>query len=192
LRKTCGEQAPGAHRRKRPSAHSRSRPREDRNVAPFVPEESDSRELPINTIPTLNEAYFSPSLWISRLVKSDEDGEALLQKFRAEFSPFFPFVVVPPDATFLGLKGESPFVLLISLMVACRDDSELQNALAKKIREIISFAVLVKGDQSLDLLQGVMLFLAWLVLPSSGSASIFNPDRMLTQFFDAGTTSTCT
>lgn len=112
-------------------------------------------------------------MWISRLVKSDKEGELLLQKFRVEFSQFFPFVVVPPNKTFLDLKDESPFVLLVSLMVACRDDSTLQSAIAKKIREIMSFTVLVKGEQSLDLLQGVMLFLAWLVLPYLGMGATF-------------------
>ncbi|KEF56995.1 uncharacterized protein A1O9_07185 [Exophiala aquamarina CBS 119918] len=161
LKKSCGDQVPGAHRRKRPIAHSRSVLDVVENTESFTSKDPESSPFIGNTIPALNAAYFSPALWISRLVKSDEEGELLLRKFRLEFSQFFPFVAVPPVKTFLNLRDESPFVLIVSLMVACRDDGVLQSAVAKKIREIISFSVLVKGEQSLDLLQGLMLFLAW-------------------------------
>lgn len=137
----------------------------------FIVEASVSSPLTKTVIPTLNAAFFSPSLWITRLLKSEDEAELLLQKFKLEYSPFFPFVVVPPEKTFLDLKDKNPILVLVSLMVACRDDSPRQTTIAKKIREIISFTILVKGEQSLDLLQGVMLFLAWLVFLILGIGS---------------------
>lgn len=136
---------------------------EEMDKEAFIVEDSVSTPLTNTTIPILNAAFFSPSLWITRLLKSEAEAELLLQKFKLEFSTFFPFVVVPPGKTFPDLKDKHPFLVLVSLMVACRDDSILQTAIAKKVREIISFTILVKGEHSLDLLQGVMLFLAWSV-----------------------------
>lgn len=129
----------------------------------FVIESFGSSRLDKDKIQTLNEAYFSPSLWITRLAKNDDEAESSLQKFRLEFSRFFPFVVLPPEQSFVELKEKKPFVVLVVLMIGCKHDRILQTAIAKKIREVISYNVLVKGKPSLDLLQGVMLFSAWSV-----------------------------
>lgn len=129
----------------------------------FVIERFGSKTFDKNNIQTLNEDYFSPSLWITRFAKNDDEAESLLQKFRLTFSRFFPFVVLPPEQSFVELKEKNPFVVLVVLMVGRKHDRILQTAIAKKIREVISYNVLVKGKQSLDLLQGVMLFSAWSV-----------------------------
>jgi hypothetical protein len=133
----------------------------DTDPDPLVFEGPYSSPLNTSSVPLLNKSYLSPSLWITSLVQDDDDAESLLQKFRLEFSRFFPFVVIPPEQNFLDLKEKKPFVALVVLMIGCRHDNALQTTIAKKIRELISYSTLVKGEQSLDLLQGIMLFLAW-------------------------------
>lgn len=165
--KPCGDQIPGAHRRKRPMTVDPS-PSSDKHTKPepFVLEDFGSNTRNNSAIPSLNPAYFSPSLWITRLIQDDNEAELLLQKFKLEFSQFFPFVVIPPEQNFLDLKNKNPFVTIVVLMIGCRHDNVLQTTIAKKIRELISYSTLIKGEKNLDLLQGVMLFLAWWVTPN--------------------------
>lgn len=78
-------------------------------------------------------------------------------------APLFPFVVILPSMTFIELRDKKPFLLLAILMLGFRHDQVRQTAIAKKIREIISYNVLIKGEQSLDILQCLLVYLNWSV-----------------------------
>ncbi|KIW70231.1 hypothetical protein, variant [Phialophora macrospora] len=85
----------------------------------------------------------------------------MLDVFRNELTPHFPFVVVSPWVTFSDLRASKPFFLLAVLMITCRHDIPRQGAIAKAMREVISQRLLIKNEQSLDLLQGMLFYLAW-------------------------------
>jgi hypothetical protein len=110
-----------------------------------------------------------PATWIAHFIPSDSEGEMILQTFRSEMEPLFPFVVTVPSMTFRDLKEKKPFLVLTILMVGCRHDQIQQTAIARKIREILSHNILIKGEQSLDLLQSLLVYVNW-----SGSPSITN------------------
>jgi hypothetical protein len=99
--------------------------------------------------------------YVDQFVKSEDEAHLMLDVFRNELTPHFPFVVVSPWVTFSDLRARKPFFLLAVLMISCRHDIPRQGAIAKAIREIISQRMLIKNEQSLDMLQGMLFYLAW-------------------------------
>jgi hypothetical protein len=85
----------------------------------------------------------------------------MLDVFRRDLMPQFPFVVIAPWVTFDELRAKKPFFCLVAMMVACRHDVARQGAIAKAIREIIGDRMLINSERSLDLLQGMVIYLAW-------------------------------
>lgn len=65
--------------------------------------------------------------------------------------------------TFVALKEQKPLLVLAILMVDCRNDRIRQTTIAKKIREIISSDLLIKGEHNLDLLQCLLIYVNWSV-----------------------------
>lgn len=106
----------------------------------------------------------SPEEVIEEFAKNDSETALMLDVFRTEMTPLFPFVVTSPALSVRDLKERRPFLLLVALTVACRHDMPRQKAMAKRVREILSQKVLLKGEQSLDLLQGLLIFTAWFAM----------------------------
>lgn len=102
---------------------------------------------------------------IERFVKNDQEAESFLNAFRDKMAPYFPFVVVPESTSLEDLKERKPFLLLVLVTLGCRHDVPRQTTMAKRIRELLSERILLKGEQNIDLLQGLLVYLAWLVLP---------------------------
>ncbi|KAF2188998.1 hypothetical protein K469DRAFT_564970 [Zopfia rhizophila CBS 207.26] len=76
-------------------------------------------------------------------------------------APLFPFVAIPPDVTPDQLWHEKPVLYMSIMMVACQSDIHRQLNLARMVRYEISQAVLVRGEKSLELLEGLLVYLAW-------------------------------
>ncbi len=81
----------------------------------------------------------------------------------------FPFVVIPTDTTASDLNRDKPFVLKVICMVAFVHDSEAQSLMAKEIMEYLSMHLIIQAERDLDLLQGLLIFMAWYVLRPLGS-----------------------
>ena len=103
----------------------------------------------------------SIALYVDQFVKSEGEVRMMLDIFRNESACHFPFVIVSPWTTFNDLKEKKPFLLLNALMVACRHDVPQQGAIAKVVREVIGQRMLLRSEQTLDILQGLLLYLAW-------------------------------
>ncbi|KAJ5722959.1 hypothetical protein N7488_000994 [Penicillium malachiteum] len=103
-----------------------------------------------------------------------EDDEALaseeesLQTFRTQRLQFLPLIYIPATTTARDLKQQSPFLWRCIAAVESKNTAH-QTALCVKIRELAGKRLLVDCDKSLDLLQGVLVYLAWYgVLTSYG------------------------
>ena len=107
----------------------------------------------------------APAAFIDQMINSDSEGETILKAFRKDTEPLFPFVLTLPSMTFVDLKEQKPLLLLAILMVGCRHDRIRQTTIARKIREIISCDLLMKGEQNLDLLQCLLVYVNWWVRP---------------------------
>ena len=94
-----------------------------------------------------------------------EKANNLLDTFRTLLTARFPFVCIPHKQTAEELKQQEPFLLLAILAAASYEDMPLQRALGKKVKQAISIRmILLNGEISFDLLQGLMVYIAWWVI----------------------------
>jgi hypothetical protein len=98
------------------------------------------------------------------IMPSDGELMMMLTTFRTEMAPYFPFVVVPVTMTVSELRQKKPFLFSTIVMVTCLEDATRQLGMASKIREHISTSIVIKGDQNIDLLQGLLVYLSWYAL----------------------------
>ncbi|KAI0128702.1 hypothetical protein BJ170DRAFT_682487 [Xylariales sp. AK1849] len=85
----------------------------------------------------------------------------LLDAFRDKAMPLFPFVIVPPGMSAEQLRRERPFVWKAVMVEACGLDGGLQVNLGRELLGDLGDALLTRPRKSLDLLQGLLLFLTW-------------------------------
>ncbi|OJJ42171.1 hypothetical protein ASPZODRAFT_137445 [Penicilliopsis zonata CBS 506.65] len=105
-----------------------------------------------------------------------EDDETLareeesLHTFRTQRLQFLPLIHIPATTTARDLKRQSPFLWRCITAVESKDAAR-QAALCVRIRELAAKRLLVDCDKSLDLLQGVLVYLAWVTLHSQPQKS---------------------
>lgn len=90
-----------------------------------------------------------------------ETAETLLNTFKTKMNPHFPFVVVAPSTSITQLYQEKPFLSLVILASAVYDNMPLQRALGEEIKKCVASRMLINGEVSFELLQGLLVFLAW-------------------------------
>lgn len=88
----------------------------------------------------------------------------LVDRFRAMI-PYFPFVPLPSDLSITELAAERPFLLLAMVTCAASKYPRLQKALNEELKETLCCEAIVDGERSLDLLQGLLVYLAWYSSP---------------------------
>ena len=91
-----------------------------------------------------------------------EQAEVSLQAFRTEAANF-PFVVVDPTIPLDILRLKRPFLLLSILAFSAQWNVPLQSKLEMELKESLCKRVIMDGEKSLDLLQGLLVYLNWLV-----------------------------
>jgi hypothetical protein len=71
---------------------------------------------------------------------------------------YFPFVVIPKNATIKTLSIEYPFPALAILTISSTTDFVLHRLLNERFRHILSAKVIVQREKSLDYLQGLLIY----------------------------------
>lgn len=97
---------------------------------------------------------------LSKGILSFHDAEESLRVFRTKACNF-PFVLVPPEMSLDSMRREKPFLLLTILTFGAQETFKLQRTLELEIREQLSRKMIVDGEKSLDLLQGLLVYLCW-------------------------------
>ncbi|EHY57189.1 Transcription factor opdL [Exophiala dermatitidis] len=169
LGKLCTVQQPGSqtHKKlKKSSTVARLEEKLDGVAAILAASERDRERMRGGDQPETSDfpphpALLSPTTCLEQHIKDETEAQLILDAFRNDMAPFFPFVVIPPAMTVDQLKRKNPFLLLSAMMVGCRHDKVRQMAMAKAFRELVSHRILVKGEQSLDLLQSLLVYIAW-------------------------------
>lgn len=95
----------------------------------------------------------------------DVAGQALLEAYTNFMIPMFPFVPIPSQMTAEELCREKPFLYLNISMIASPNPAR-QQELSKAIKEHISDRIIMQGQRTLDLLQGLLVHLAWFIAVS--------------------------
>lgn len=100
----------------------------------------------------------------------NQEGAFLLLEFRTSMARQFPFVVIPPNATSESLRTERPILWKAILTAASCLKPSRQEAMGQELIEEFSTRLLLNGEKSLDLLQALLIHIAW-----SHYHSIINP-----------------
>jgi hypothetical protein len=90
------------------------------------------------------------------------EAEEMLERFK-KLTHQFPFVVLPESWTLATLLKDRPFLALGIFSVMSNTNLALQRLLVTKFRKSISERLIVGGEKSLDLLQGLLVHLGWYV-----------------------------
>ncbi|KAI9744177.1 MAG: hypothetical protein M1818_002329 [Claussenomyces sp. TS43310] len=97
------------------------------------------------------------------------------------FSSNFPFVLLDPQEPLHVLRQNRPFLLLAVLALTSNVNIRLQETIERELRETLSREVIMNGQKSLDLLQGILVYVAcrddgdrpWLLQTRTTNAGIF-------------------
>ncbi|KAI2791893.1 hypothetical protein POX_c04773 [Penicillium oxalicum] len=104
-------------------------------------------------------------MWRTEVESGTEDEETsaseeeYLRAFRTQRLQFLPLIHIPATTTVGDLKLQSPFLWQCISAVESKNTAR-QATLCVKIRELAGKRLLVDCDKSLDLLQGVLVYLA--------------------------------
>lgn len=90
-----------------------------------------------------------------------QEAEMLLLEFRTNMTEQFPFVVVHPDRTAQSLHCERPLLWKAIMVAALHRNSDRQMAVGAKLMENLTTRLLFKAEKSLDILQALLIFIAW-------------------------------
>jgi hypothetical protein len=75
----------------------------------------------------------------------------------------FPFVVLSENTTAEELCQQRPFLLLSILVVTSDNNPVLQKSLDERLRKAVATRVVMQSENSMDYLQGLIIYLAWFV-----------------------------
>lgn len=79
----------------------------------------------------------------------------------------FPFVIISPSVTAQELREERPFLFLTVLAAASYENMPLQRRLGKEVKQAVSNRVIIGGEASLEIIQGILIYLAWYVFSNT-------------------------
>ncbi|KAF2996683.1 hypothetical protein E8E13_004602 [Curvularia kusanoi] len=85
--------------------------------------------------------------------------QMLVDTYRT-MSDYFPFVTLPKEYSCRDLLQHRPMLMFAVLTVASYDSVLLQLTLSREFRKVVTVKVM-NGEKSLDLLQGLLVFIAW-------------------------------
>ncbi|KAL1888029.1 hypothetical protein Sste5346_009826 [Sporothrix stenoceras] len=90
-----------------------------------------------------------------------ESDEVLLNIFINQLSAKFPFVIVPPGTTVQQMIDTRPFLMKVIRMVSSVRYLRSMWGQSRAVIKHISEAMLVRSERSMDLLQGIIVFLGF-------------------------------
>lgn len=88
-----------------------------------------------------------------------ESDETLLSIYRNQLSGPLPFVIIPAGTTPRQLQETRPFLMSVIRMAASIRHLKLVRGQSRAIMEHITGAIFMRSERSLDLLQGILVFL---------------------------------
>lgn len=110
-----------------------------------------------------NEVKFNSILhgsWAGRLGLDHWLLNHLLRRYRAT-QHLFPYVVIPESWDVTYMLSNRPILLLAIVSSAACHYPQLQQVLVNDLRDTLTRRVMLGGENSLELLQAMLLHLAW-------------------------------
>ncbi|KAL4908563.1 hypothetical protein BDW74DRAFT_188498 [Aspergillus multicolor] len=91
----------------------------------------------------------------------DAANEDILSDFRSNRLPYLPFIYIPNGVPASEIRSEYPFLWRCLIMLHCKDLVK-RGALHEELKATAAKALLVDCQRSLDLLLGLIVYLAWI------------------------------
>lgn len=107
---------------------------------------------------------FRPSVFwdpIENGLIAPQIAERLLSRFKIKMTSYFPFVVLPDTTTVENMRQEKACLLLSILAIASFDDYPLQRSISHAFNHFIGARLAEGKIISFDVLQGLLVYLAW-------------------------------
>jgi hypothetical protein len=93
---------------------------------------------------------------------TQQDAEHHFKLFRDCYLACFPCIHLRSDISATQLRSERPLLWFTIMMVTCQS-SHTQRRMSASWRSIVSQKMVVEHEKSMDLLQGLLVFLGWYV-----------------------------
>ncbi|KAI0444045.1 putative C6 transcription factor [Xylaria telfairii] len=129
------------------------------DIAPMAPEYLLSISTPLSSIPRIQ-------------------AEKRLEFFRSRMLPCFPFISLAPEITTQQLHQNRPF-LFQAILTVTAFSTQRRLALAEDLKRILFTSALVNAHSSIDLLLGLLTYLAWSTDAFLGRADLTSRLMML-------------
>lgn len=91
---------------------------------------------------------FNPGVCAKYFIPDDTEAFFLLNEFRKNMAHQFPFIIVPSDTSPAEFRQMKPYLNMAIMMISSNNNYTLQTTMARKLRELVSHNMLLKGDQS--------------------------------------------
>lgn len=98
--------------------------------------------------------------YVSLYDMPDATAQEQLNTFRRVFLPLFAFVHIPDSTSALQLRHQRPFLWLV-IMSLTTNSAGQQIVMGDTIRRIVSQQALAEQEKSMDLLLGILCYIAW-------------------------------
>ena len=84
-----------------------------------------------------------------------------LDEFRINFKPNFPFVTVPLVTSAQELQQKKPFLFRVVMFVASIVPTSRKTAMKRSLMAYLGQHLLVLEERDIDLLEGLLVLIAW-------------------------------
>jgi hypothetical protein len=120
------------------------------------------RPTPARTAINFNTGQLSSSIddYVAVHKIPDAAAKKQLDTFCRIFLPFFPFIHIPAPMRASDLRQQKPFLWLVIMSLTTKS-VERQRAMGDTIRQIVSQKVVAEHEKSMDILLGLICYLAW-------------------------------
>ncbi|KAF8246624.1 hypothetical protein K440DRAFT_661906 [Wilcoxina mikolae CBS 423.85] len=131
------------------------------------PERQQTTPLAVQTIGDFSAFHHEPSIdepnyrSFPGFEMTFEEAGRVLNLYRSQMAAHCPFVIVPLQTTAHQLRHEKPFLFMSVITAASYENLALQRALGEEIMKYLSVHLLLRGEKSLELLQGLLVYLFW-------------------------------
>lgn len=92
---------------------------------------------------------------------SEKSPDELLNIFRTELARQVPFVSIPPHMNARELSEQKPFIYQAITFAASYHDSIHQMSLGQAFVKNLNEHIILMGKKTLDLLQGLLIYITW-------------------------------
>jgi hypothetical protein len=136
------------------------------NASPPAAGSSESTTKSISTRPDYqyacpSEAAVLVSSSIIDQVLRNDQANKLMEFYRSSLAFHTPFILISGEKTAQELYNDSPFLLRAMLFSASYDNPSQQQYFEKDIMKYISDHLILEGERSVDLLQGLLVYITW-------------------------------